>query len=120
MASNNLRKNYIHEQASALLGLGTETIGKTQARQKFLPLVSDLKVHPRTVEITDKDNPVAVLLSYNHYVSLISQLTKLTKTPKKNKPNLIGSVIVVGDLDAASKRVGEQFKQAVKRSATSL
>jgi hypothetical protein len=120
VAANRLQKTYIHEQTSALLGLGTESIGKTHARQKFLPIVSDLKMHPRTVEITEQDIPVAVLLSYNHYVTLISQLSKLTKKAPKTKPNLMGTVIVVGDLEAASKRIGEKFKQAVKQSAAKL
>jgi hypothetical protein len=120
MAASKLQKNQIHEQASALLGLGTETIGKTEARQKFLPLVRDLKMHPRTVEITEQDNPVAVLLSYNHYVALISQLSKLTRGAPKKKPDLMGSVTIVGDLEAASKRIGEEFRKSIKRSAANL
>lgn len=120
MATNKSQNSSIHEKASALLGLATETIGKTQARQKFLPLVSDLKVHPRTIEITDKDNPVAVLLTYNHYVTLISQLSKLTKKAPRKKPDLMGSVIIVGDLDAAGKRISEKVRQAIKRSAAEL
>lgn len=110
------QKNQIHEQASLLLGLGTEIIGKTEARQRFLPLVSDLKTHPRTVEITEQDNPVAVLLPYNHYVALISQLSKLSG----RVPNLTGSVVIVGDLDAASKSIGDELEDAIKRSAANL
>jgi PHD/YefM family antitoxin component YafN of YafNO toxin-antitoxin module len=114
-------KNHIHEQASTLLGLGTEIMGKTRARQQFLPLVEDLKKHPRTIEITDRADPVAVLLTYEHYVSLISQLSKLIqKTATKDKVDLMGSVVIVGDLDAASKEIAEEFANAMNRSAANL
>jgi PHD/YefM family antitoxin component YafN of YafNO toxin-antitoxin module len=121
MTSHKSSKNLIHEQASILLGVGTEIMGNTQARQGFLPLVEDLKKHPRTIEITDRANPVAVLLTYDHYVSLISQLSKLIqKTATKEKVDLMGSVVIVEDLDAASKEIAEEFVEAVDRSAANL
>lgn len=120
MAASKLQKNHIHDQASALLGLGTESMGKTQARQEFLPLVDDLRKHPRTIEITDRENPVAVLLTYDHYAALISQLSKLTKKDPEKKLNLMGSVIILGDLESASKRIAEEFEKSIERSAANL
>ncbi len=120
MAGSNSSKNFISEQASALLGLNTESVGKTQARQEFLPMVDDLKKHPRMIEITDRNNPVAVLLGYDQYAALVSQLAKFIKQSLKKKVDLMGSVIIVGDLEAASKEIAEEFEKAIERSAASL
>ncbi len=118
--SENKLPDYLHKQASALLGWGTETIGKTQARQEFLPIVADLNQHPRAIEITDRERPVAMLLAYEHYVALISQLHKLVKTTSIKKPDLMGSVIINGDLVAASKEIAKEFETAIERSAADL
>lgn len=120
MSSNKTPKNYIHDQASALLGLGTESIGKTQARQAFLPLVDDLKKRPRTIEITDRETPVAVLLAYEHYAALVSQLSKLTGKVPRRKLDLRGSVVILGDIEAGSRKIAEDFQKAIERSAASL
>ncbi len=120
MTTNKYPQNHISEQASALLGLDTEAMGKTQARQEFLPLVDDLKKHPRTIEITDRNNPVAVILAYDQYAALVSQLAKLTKKTARNKPDLRGSVIIVGDLESASKEMAKEFEEAIERSAANL
>ena len=83
-------------------------------------MVDDLRKHPRTIEITDREHPVAVLLAYEHYTALISQLAKLAqKTPPK-KPDLMGSVIIVGDLEEASKEIAREFEKAIERSAANL
>jgi prevent-host-death family protein len=120
MAISNTSKNYISERVSALLGLGTETIGKTQARQEFLPMVDDLQKHPRTIEITDRNNPVAVLLSYEYYAALVAQLSKLTQNSFKKQVDLRGSVTIVGDLEAASKEIAEEFAKSIERSSAKL
>lgn len=111
---------YIHERASGLLGVGTERIGKTRARQEFLPLVDDLKKRPRAIEITDREHPVAVLLAYEHYAALISQLSKLTEKLPNRALELVGSVVILGDLDEASREIADEFKQAYERSAAEL
>lgn len=120
MSGNKIRRTLIQEQTASFLGLETETLGKTEARQRFLPLVSDLQTHPRAVQITEQNSPVAVLISYNHYVALISQISKLQEQAPKRKPNLMGSVSITADLDAASKRIGDEFRNAIKRSSENL
>lgn len=105
------QKNHIHEQATALFGLKTESIGKTEARQNFLPLVADLQKRPRTIEITDRQAPIAMLITYDHYATLISQLAKLSKKVPKKKIDLMGSVTYIGDLDKAGKEIAEEFEE---------
>lgn len=67
---------------SLLLGLDYDVLGKSEARQKFFPLVNRLKEESRTVEVTDRDEGVAVLISKFHYhtgcVSVTNAATVIT------------------------------------------
>ena len=115
-------KENIEKQAATLMGFTQQSIGKTQARKDFFPLVDSLTSSASAVEITDHDKPVAVLLSYEHYIALTSKLCMLAKTSAYPKsPNLIGSIkLRTDDLEAASEKAAEQFKQSRKDSASSL
>lgn len=112
----------IKRKAAELMGLSQKSVGKTSARKNFFPLVDSLNQTTTVVEITDHDKPVAVLLSYDHYIALASKLCMLAKeshTPYS--PNLIGSVKIKStDLDAASAKVAKQFKQSLKKTANNL
>lgn len=111
----------LKDQGATILGLKYSTIGKTQARQNFLPLVEELHKTRSAVEITDHEKPVAILLSYNHWVALMSKLAMLVKQERLVKPpNLVGSIAIVGDLDAASKKVAGKFSKSIKDSAEEL
>jgi|ERR1700733_11503816 hypothetical protein len=111
----------IEKQAAAMLGLKTESIGKTQARQNFLPLVDSLSHSASAVEITDHDKPVAILLSYNHWLVLASKLCMLQKGQAPGKSlNLIGSVQINSDLEQASRKVAAKFKKSMKATAKKL
>ena len=112
----------IEKQAATLMGFTQQSVGKTQARKNFFPLVDSLNTTASAVEITDHDKPVAVLLSYQHYIALASKLCMLANTPANPKsPNLIGSIKLKTDnLQAASERIAKQFKQSLKDSAGSL
>ena len=111
----------LEKQTAAILGLKQKSIGKTQARQQFLPLVDDLNRQAALVEITDHETPVAMLLSYNHWLALMSKLMMLSKKEQLGQPlNLIGSVEVVQDLEAASKKAAEKFKRSTKESGKKL
>jgi prevent-host-death family protein len=104
-----------------MLGLTCSTIGKTQARQQFLPLVEELHKTSSAIEITDHEKPVAILLSYSHWVALMSKLAMLAKPEKTVKPpNLVGSVEIVGDLDAASKKAAAKFSASLKKTTEKL
>lgn len=111
----------LKNQGATMLGLTYSTIGKTQARQQFLPLVEELHKTCSAVEITDHEKPVAILLSYNHWVALMSKLAMLGKHERLVKPpNLVGSIAIVGDLDEASKKAAAKFSASLKNTAEHL
>lgn len=119
MADNALED--MKRQATEMLGLNPELIGKTQARQKFLPLVDALSQRASAIEITDHDKPVAVLLSYNHWLALASKLRMLSnKEFSVGPPNLVGSVQIMVDLEAASSKLPAKFKKSIRESAKKL
>jgi hypothetical protein len=112
----------IEKQAAALLGYTVQSVGKTQARQKFFPMVNGLSASASVVEITDHDKPVAVLLSYHHFVALTTKLCMLGKISDHPKPpDLIGSIqINCSSLEVASERVAATFKQSIERTSRGL
>jgi prevent-host-death family protein len=112
----------IEKQAASLMGFTRESIGKTQARKEFFQLVAGLGKTSSAVEITDHNKPVAVLLSYQNYVALVSKLCMLSKVQAlKAPPNLIGSIKINTDnLEAASAEIAAKFKQSVQNSAENL
>ncbi|HEY9778352.1 MAG TPA: hypothetical protein V6C81_31610 [Planktothrix sp.] len=110
----------IEKQAAAILGVTPKSIGKTQARQNFLPLVDGLGKSASAIEITDHEKPVAMLLSYTHWLALISKLAMLSKGEHHDRPNLIGSIQIVGDLEPASKKAAERFTRSIKETGEKL
>jgi len=112
----------IENQAATLMAFTQKSVGKTQARKEFFPLVDSLTTSSSAVEITDHDKPVAVLLSYQHYMALASKLCMLAKTSAHPKsPNLIGSIRLKTDnLEAATEKIAEQFKRSIKDTGSSL
>ncbi|CAN5287853.1 hypothetical protein BH10CYA1_BH10CYA1_28000 [soil metagenome] len=112
----------IEKQAAFLMGVKHQSIGKTQARKEFFPLVDSLSTSGSAVAITDHDKPVAVLLSYQHYMALAAKLCMLTKSETLLKPpDLIGSVTIkTDDLEAASERIAIMFKDSLKETVRKL
>jgi PHD/YefM family antitoxin component YafN of YafNO toxin-antitoxin module len=102
------------------LGLTAQSVGKTQARKEFFPLVDSLSSANSAVEITDHDKPVAVLLSYQNYVALTAKACANAAQAKIKKPNLLGSIAISADLDAASAKIANKFKLSLNKSAGSL
>lgn len=115
-------KETIKNQVAALLGVTQQSIGKTNARKNFFPIVDSLNSSASAVEITDHDRPVAVLLSYEHYIALASKLCMLAKEAENTySQNLVGSIkIKSSDLEAASERISKRVKDSIKNSAKSL
>ena len=104
------------------MGFTQQSVGKTQARKDFFPLVDSLETSVSAVEITDHDKPVAVLLSYHHYMALASKLCMLSNVSAQSKPpNLVGSIRVKAkDLESASAKIAKQFEQSLRDSASNL
>jgi len=111
----------IEREIDSMLGLKQETIGKTQARQTFLPLIDELDQTAKAVKITDHEEPVAVLIGYSHWSAVISKLSAFMK-PISTAPTieLMGSVKIVGDLEVSSKRIAKEFKKAIHKSGRKL
>ncbi len=108
------------EKQTAALGLTAQTVGKTQARKEFFSLVDSLCSANSAVEITDHDEPVAVLLSYQNYVALTAKARAHAGHVKPMVPNLMGSVVINSDLDAASAKIAGFFNASVDKSAGNL
>lgn len=115
-------KDDIEKQAASLMGFTQHSIGKTQARKEFFPLVDSLNTSASAVEITDHDKPVAVLLSYQHYIALVSKLCMLAKiTANPKSPNLMGSIkLKTTNLKAASEKIAKRFKRSLNDTAGDL
>jgi hypothetical protein len=108
------------EKKTVALGLTPQTVGKTQARKEFFPLVDSLCSANSAVEITDHDKPVAVLLSYQNYVALTAKACAQAGSAKPQSPNLIGSVVINSDLNAASEKIAGMFRVSLDESAGKL
>jgi hypothetical protein len=126
MYSNCVRSNRgyamkkMNENNSAKLGLAPQSMGKTQARKEFFPLVDSLSEASAVITITDHDQPVAVILSYQDYVVIAAKACNAIGIPKSAAPNLIGSVEIVSDLDEASEKISQLFEVSFKESAGNL
>jgi len=120
MAAKKPKQEYIPDQSEGLINMASLSMGKTELRQALLPLVSELQINPKVVEITDRDKPVAVLLSYDHYMALSELAKKAVTYGAERRVWLMGSVEILGDLEAASKEITEEWEQAIERSAAEL
>jgi prevent-host-death family protein len=101
------------------LGLSPKSVGKTQARKDFFPLVDSLINANSAVEITDHGEPVAVILSYQNYVALTAKACPNAGV-KAPTPNLIGSLTINSDLEVASKEIAGMFEASLEKSAGNL
>lgn len=108
------------DKKTVALGLAAQTVGKTQARKEFFPLVDSLAAGNLAVEITDHDEPVAVLLSYQNYVALSAKACLHAGHVKPKTPNLVGSIVINRDLGSASAEFGKLFETTVDESAGNL
>jgi hypothetical protein len=121
MLTNKFSRGRVEEQMNSLLGLKQETIGKTQARQAFLPLIDELDEKAKAVRITDHEEPVAMLIGYNHWSAIVSKLTGFMKpTSDKGRIELMGSVKIIGNLEAGSRSIGKKFEKAINKSSKKL
>ena len=91
-------------------------IGKSEARQNLLPLIRSLHSNKEPIEITEKDKPVAVLMSYSAYELL------MTKAGQKKKMSfeLVGSLSELDDIEAGSKEIAKDLAEALERRANRL
>ncbi|HEY9870732.1 MAG TPA: hypothetical protein V6D08_16315 [Candidatus Obscuribacterales bacterium] len=91
-------------------------LGKSEARDKFLPLVDELASRGGIVKITAYGKPVAVLMSHNDYLVLRAK----AEQPLEPKRALVGCFELVGDLDEASKEVAAMIRKSIARSTNEL
>jgi len=104
----------LKKRGADILGVTSTSVGKTQARQNLLPLVDNLNKTHTILEITDHEQPVAVLLSYNNWLTLISKLVFLTENKPDIPVDLMGSVTIVGNLEEGSRRAAAEFSLTPK------
>jgi len=91
-------------------------VGKSLARERFLPLINELENQSGAIEITDRGRSIAVLMSYRTYQQIIQK----AKVPNKPAFKLSGSMTLLGDLEQGSKEIAEDFLRAIDRSAAEL
>jgi prevent-host-death family protein len=90
-------------------------MGKSEAREKFLPLMDKVAKQKTTVEITDRDNSIAVIIDYSEYQILLAKTGMQTQ-----KFQLVGSLAEKGDIEKASKEISKDLNAALKRSMSQL
>lgn len=112
----------MEKQVAAVLGLTVKSVGKTHALQNFLPLVDGLNQTCSAIEITDHEMPVAMLLSYNHWIALVRKLTMHSSKGALPvaRPDLMGSVKILGDLEQGRAEVAALFASSIEQSAEKL
>lgn len=91
-------------------------LGKSEAREQFLPLIDLVASGAGPVEITDYGKVVAVLLSKKDY----EWLSAAMQHKPKPKRSLAGSALLLGDLEEASKQIAAEFEASFERSAREL
>lgn len=92
------------------------TLGKSEAREQFLPIVDAVAKGAGPFEISDHGRVVAVLLSKQEYDWMLAH-TKEKVLPKKS---LRGSIIVLGDLEEGSKQIAAEFQASLEKTASEL
>lgn len=103
------------------ISLESISVGKTQAQQEFQQILDTISKDHLAVEVTDGSKPVAIMLSYPHWLILKSKMALLSKDLSKNPPkNLKGSIKIVGDLERGSRAAAKLFFEAAANSAKML
>lgn len=95
----------------------TTRLGKSEAREKFLPLVRSVAQGGSPIEITEHGESIAVLVNYHQYELMRSRYAaeqQLQQSP-------VGTIeILCGDLEAASREISDQLLKSINKSAKSL
>jgi prevent-host-death family protein len=85
-------------------------LGKSEAREQFLPLIKSLVEGAGPISIADYGKPVAVLLSKQEYDWMLAQI----KNP------LRGSIVLLGDLEEGSREIAKMFQKSIEKTAREL
>lgn len=91
-------------------------LGKSEAREQFLPLVDLVASGSGPVEITDYGKVVAVLISKREYEWLSSTIRQKPQ-PKRS---LAGSAVLLCDLEKASREMAADLQASIERTAGEL
>ncbi len=100
------------------VNLHKRVLGKSEAREQFLPLIDAVVGGAGPISIADYGKPVAVLLSKQEYDWIIAQAPKKPKPRSKN--SLVGSITLLGDLEEGSKEIAKMFQDSIEKSAREL
>lgn len=96
--------------------LTVQTLGKTMVRQNFLSMVDKVAEEHILLEITDRNVPVAVMVSYQQWIALLSKEQAESKSPD----DLRGSIKIQGNLADSSSAISKLFIDSAKKSAYEL
>lgn len=104
-----------------MLGLSHQSVGKSEARQQFFPLMKQLNEKPIAVEVMERNEGVAIMVSKVHFEALVNKLWELLKPNPAPEPNELKRYItIIGDLDEGSRKAAALFKEAIEKSAQEL
>lgn len=93
-----------------------KTLGKSEARMQFLPLVDAVSQGAGPIEITDYGKVVAVLIGKHDFDWLLAH-TKDKPSPTRV---LRGLGRLMCDLEDGSKEITESLQSSLKRTAKEL
>jgi prevent-host-death family protein len=104
------------------VNLRKKILGKSEAREQFLPLIKAVVEGAGPINISDHGKPVAVLLSKQDYDWMLARTQNESETHNKlrRKNSLKGSIILLGDLEEGSREIARDIQQSIKRSAREL
>ena len=91
-------------------------IGKSEARARFLPLIQEVSSGAGPVEITDRGQVAAVLMSHQDYLLLLARAHDFPKA----RMSPVGTMEIVGDLEQASRELTRSTLESIFRSADDL
>jgi len=91
-------------------------LGKSEAREQFLPLIDAIVEGAGPISIADYGKPVAVLLSKQEYDWMLAQI----KYQPKTKNSLRGSIVLLGDLEEGSREIAKMFQESIEKTAREL
>jgi len=103
------------ESLDTKVDLRKKVLGKSEAREKFLPLIDAVARGAGPFSISDRGKAVAVLLSKQEYDWMLAQNKPKTQSRSKPKNPLLGSIILLGDLEEGSRQIAEDIQKSIEK-----
>ncbi len=104
------------------VNLHKKILGKSEAREQFLPLIDAVAEGAAPISISDHGKPVAVLLSKQDYDWMVARMRIKSKTQIKSQPknSLQGSIILLGDLEEGSREIVKMIQKSIEKTGREL